>query len=149
MKMFRKRFIPNETVDISKDRVIKRTDDLIITEWLPIHPRNDVASGKSFVYFKDGYKISEFFDSNGKLLYYYCDIIDYIYDETQDSFTFVDLLVDIKYYPDGKLEFLDFDELGQAFDEGLIDGGMLLKAINNLNKLAQKILDGTFEKLIS
>ena len=147
MKMFRKRFIPNEIIDISSDEVIKREDSLIVTKWLPIHPRNDIASGMSYVYFKDGFKISKFYDSNGKFLYYYCDIIDYSYDEKDDAYTFIDLLVDIKYYNDGHIEFMDFDELQQAYDEGLIDSRLLLKAINTVNRLAQKIYDGELEKL--
>ncbi len=147
MKLFRKRFIPNETIDISSDEVLKRTDDLIVTKWLPIHPRGDIFSGMSWTYFKDGYKISKFYDQDGNLLYYYCDIIDYSYDEKEDSYTFIDLLVDIKYYPDGKIEFLDFDELQEAYSSNMIDGKLLLKAISNLNKLANIIYDGEFEKL--
>ncbi len=149
MKMFRKRFIPNEIIDISGDEVIKRTDDLIVTKWLPIHPRKDITSGMSFVYFKEGYKISLFYDKDKNLLYYYCDIIDYSYDEKEDSYTFIDLLVDIKYYPDGKIEFLDFDELQESYDTGLIDNAMLLKAMNNLNKLVRKIEDKSFFDLIN
>ncbi|MBR3280485.1 MAG: hypothetical protein IKI57_01385 [Clostridia bacterium] len=44
MKLFRKRFIPNEIIDISKDEVIYRDENLIITKWLPIHPRDDIES---------------------------------------------------------------------------------------------------------
>ena len=147
MKMFRKRFIPDEIIDISNDEVLERTDKRIVTKWLPIHPRNDVFCGKSYVYYKDGYKISKFYDKDGKLLYYYCDIIDYSYDEKEDSFTFIDLLVDIKFYPSGQVEYLDFDELQKAYDEKMIDGKMLLKAVSSLNELAKKILDGSFEQL--
>ena len=147
MKLFRKRFIPDEIIDISNDEVIKREDDLIITKWLPIHPRGDIYSGMSWTYFKDGYKISKFFDQDCNLLYYYCDIIDYDYNEIEDSYTFIDLLVDIKYYPNGKIEFLDFDELQKAYDEKLIDGSLLLKAISNLNKLTNIIREGSFSDL--
>ena len=147
MKMFRKRFIPDEIVDVSSDEVLERTGNRIVTKWLPIHPRNDIACGMSFVYFKDGYKISKFYDYDGKLLYYYCDIIDYEYDEKEDAYTFIDLLVDIKFYPTGQVEYLDFDELQKAYDENMIDGKMLLKAISTLNNLAEKIYNGSFEKL--
>ncbi len=143
MKMYRKRFIPNEIVDISSDEVIRRTKDIIATKWLPIHPRNDVASGESIVYLNEGYKISKFYDKEGKLLYYYCDIIDCSYDQEKDAYTFIDLLVDVKYYPDGKIEYLDFDELQEAYESGLINSSQLLKALNNLNRLVFKIKDGT------
>ena len=147
MKLLRKRFIPNETIDISKDEIVNRKDGLIVTKWLPIHPRGDIASGMSWTYYKEGYKISKFFDNDGNFLYYYCDIIDYSYNENEDCLTLIDLLVDIKYYPDGKLEFLDFDELQEAYNESLIDGKLFLKAISNLNKLTDIIQNGDFEKL--
>jgi len=147
MKLFRKRFIPNEIIDISKDEVVKSNEDVIITKWLPIHPRGDIASGMSWTYFKDGYKISKFYDEAGNFLYYYCDIIDYEYDSSEDKYTFIDLLVDIKYYPNGKIEFLDFDELQKAYDEGLIDGGLLIKAVSNLNKLATIIQERRIDEL--
>ena len=101
----------------------------------------------SWTYFNEGYKISKFFDKEGKLLYYYCDIIDYDYNEAEDSFVFIDLLVDIKYYPNGKIEFLDFDELQKAYDENLINSSMLLKAISNLNKLAAIIEERKIDEL--
>ena len=80
-------------------------------------------------------------------MYYYCDIIDYSYDEKEDSFTFIDLLVDIKFYPSGQVEYLDFDELQKAYDEKMIDGKMLLKAVSTLNIVAEKIYNGSFEEL--
>ena len=147
MKLFRKRFIPDEIIDISKDEIVKSNDELIITKWLPIHPRGDIASGMSWTYFKDGYKISKFYDEAGNFLYYYCDIIDYDYDSQEDKYTFIDLLVDIKYYPNGKIEFLDFDELQKAYDDGLIDGGLLIKAVSNLNKLATIIQERRIDEL--
>ncbi|MBR3280486.1 MAG: DUF402 domain-containing protein [Clostridia bacterium] len=101
----------------------------------------------SWTYFNDGYKISKFFNKDGNLLYYYCDIIDYEYDANDDSYIFIDLLVDIKYYPNGKIEFLDFDELQKAYDEKLIDGKMLLKAISNLNKLTVIIEERKIDEL--
>lgn len=44
MRMLRKRFIPNEVIDISSDEILRRDDNLLVTKWLPIHPRGDVAS---------------------------------------------------------------------------------------------------------
>lgn len=142
MKIYRKRFIPDEINDVSSDEIIRRNENLIITKWLPIHPRSDIASGMSWTYFKDGFKISKLYNENGEFLYYYCDIIDYIYDETEDAYTFIDLLVDIKYYPDGTIKFLDFDELQVAYNKGLITEDMLMKAINTAYRLAVIIKNG-------
>ncbi len=52
MKIFRKRFVPFEIIDISGDEVLYRDDEKLITKWLPIHDRDDVGSGTSCVYFK-------------------------------------------------------------------------------------------------
>ena len=90
MKIYRKRFIPDEIVDISSDEVIKRTEDLIVTKWLPIKPREDIGSGVSYTFFKDGYKISEIYNKNGDFIYWYCDIIDYTYEKEQDEYIFID-----------------------------------------------------------
>lgn len=148
MKMYRKRFIPNEIIDISGDEVIKKKDGLIVTKWLPIHPRGDIGSGMSYVYYKEGYKISKFYDQSGSFLFYYCDIIDYKYNAETDEWTFIDLLVDVKYYNDGKIEILDFDELNDAFNQELISSAELLKACTNLNKLLGLIINNKFDKLV-
>ena len=52
MKIYRKRYIPNEIIDISGDKVEFVNEDLLITNWLSIHPRNDVAFGMSYAYLK-------------------------------------------------------------------------------------------------
>ena len=86
MKMYRKRFIPMETIDISNDEVVLRTSSLIVTQWLPIHKRDDISAGMSWTYLEEGYKLSKFFGNDGNLLYYYCDIIDVDYKEEEDSY---------------------------------------------------------------
>ncbi len=144
MKMLRKRFIPNEIVDVSGDEVIKIEDGLIVTRWLPIHPKKDVGSGESFIHYKDGYKISIFYDKEGKFLYYYVDIIDYEYDEKEDCWTFIDLLVDVKYDGKEKFEVLDMDELEEAINTNLITDKMFLKAIQTLNNVISLIDEGEF-----
>ncbi len=147
MKIYRKRFVPDEIVDISGDELIKRTEDLIVTKWLPIHPRDDMSGGMSWTYFKEGYKISKIYGPNGELKYYYCDIIDYSYDESEDSYTFTDLLVDIKVFPDGSIKFLDFDELQEAFDNDVIDDKIFSSAITKVSKLIAIIQNDNIEKL--
>ena len=75
---------------------------------------------------------------SGNFLYWYCDIIDYDYDEEKDSYIFIDLLVDVKI-TNGKIEVLDLDELKEALDNGLIDDARFLRAINKLNQLIRII----------
>ena len=142
MKIYRKRYIPNEIIDISGDKVEFVNEDLQITSWLPIHPRNDVAFGMSYTYLKKGWKISKFYDKDKNFLYWYCDIIDaQIKDE---EYILVDLLVDIKVYPDGRYEILDEEELDEALNEGLITKEQKEEALNKLNALLEIIKKGEF-----
>lgn len=142
MKIYRKRYIPNEIIDISGDKVESVNENLLITSWLPIHPRNDVAFGMSYTYLKKGWKISKFYDKDKNFLYWYCDIIDaQIKDE---EYILVDLLVDIKVYPDGKYEILDEEELDEALNEGLITKEQKEEALNKLNALLETIKKGEF-----
>ena len=39
--VLRKRYIPFETVDISGDELISRSDELLVTRWKPIKIRSD------------------------------------------------------------------------------------------------------------
>lgn len=142
MKIYRKRYIPNEIVDISNDRVILLTDELMVTEWLPINPRNDIAYGKSYTFFKKGWKISKFYDTNKELLCWYCDIIESKVEN--EEYTLIDLLVDVKIYPNGEYEVLDLDELDEAVSHGLISEEKREEALEKLEALLDVIKSGNF-----
>ena len=142
MKIFRKRYIPNEIVDISKDNVLLLTDELMVTEWLPIKPRGDIAYGKSYTLFNKGWKISQFLDENKNLICWYCDIIETHVEN--DEYTITDLLVDIKIYPNGEYEILDLDELDEAVSHGLISEDKKEEALDKMNELLEIIKRGEF-----
>lgn len=144
MKMFRKRFIPDEIVDISSDEVLERNDNIIVTRWNPIKPRGDIGGGISYTFLKRGYKISKIFDSNGNFIYWYCDVIDYTYDEIEDEYVFIDLLADVKVYPDGKAEVLDLDELEEALKNNLVTKEQMLKAVKSVNSLMEMVQNEVF-----
>ena len=144
MKMYRKRFIPNEIIDISSDELLERNDNIIITKWNPIKPRKDIGGGISYVFLKKGYKISKIFDNNGDFIYWYCDIIEYEYFEEKDEYIFIDLLVDVKIYPNGEYEVLDLDELEVALKEKLITKAQMLRAIKSVNILIEMIQNKMF-----
>lgn len=137
MKMYRKRFVPDEIVDISSDKVLERDEDIIVTKWEPIKPREDIGGGISYTFLGKGYKISKIFDTNGNFIYWYCDVLEYTYDSAKDEYVFIDLLADVKIYPDGRIEILDFDELTEAFQNNVITKVQLLKAIKSVNMLIQ------------
>lgn len=142
MKIYRKRYIPNEIVDISNDKVILLTDDLLITEWLPINPRGDIAYGKSYTFLKKGWKISKFYNKNKELVCWYCDIIEC--EIKDDVYTTIDLLVDLKVYPDGSYEVLDLDELDEALELALISEKQKEEALRKLNELLEIVKSGKF-----
>lgn len=144
MKMYRKRFIPDEIVDISGDELLERKENLIVTKWNPIKPRNDIGKGISYTFMKEGYKISKIFNIEGEFIYWYCDILEYIYNENEDEYIFIDLLADVKIYPDGKFEVLDLDELKEAYESNIITKEQLLKAIKTVNELVQMVENEKF-----
>lgn len=148
MKIYRKRFIPDEIVDISSDEIIHMDEELIITKWLPINPRGDIGRGISFAFIKDGFKISKFYDKNGNFIYWYCDIIDYKYNSMKDEHLFIDLLVDIKADSNWKYEVLDLDELAMAYKMGLITPNILCDALVKLNNLLGLIKSGEIQEKI-
>ena len=146
MKIYRKRYIPNEIVDISGDEVLYKDEKLIITKWLPINPRSDMASGMSYTMLDKGWKLSKFFDKEGKLLYWYCDIIDYDLkqEEGEEVYTLIDLLLDVKVYEDGSYEVLDEEELEEAFQTGLVTKEQKEKSKKRVRELIQIIERGEF-----
>ncbi len=147
MKIYRKRYIPNEIVDISGDEVIYRDEEKLITSWTPIKPRGDIGKGMSCVYFNEGWKVSKFYNLDGSFKFWYCDIIDYEYDKSEDTYIIKDLLVDVIVHEDGTYEILDEEELDQALQEGLITEEIKAEAIFKLNKLLEKIKSQKFHEL--
>lgn len=142
MKILRKRYIPNEVVDISDDEVLYFDDELLVTRWVPINPRNDIGRGISYCFKNKGWKISKFFDKSGLFIYWYCDIISY--EEIDDIHVITDLLVDVKIFEDGHYEILDLEELSKALQEDLIDQETMMEAIDKLAGLLQVIYTGNF-----
>lgn len=147
MKIFRKRYVPNEIVDISGDEVVYRDDEKLITKWKPINPRDDIGSGMSCVLFKKGWKISKFYNKDGSFRFWYCDIIDYEYEEKEDKYTIIDLLLDVIVYEDGHYEILDEDEMEDAIKNNIITLEIKNEATEKLNNLIELIENGKFKEL--
>lgn len=141
--ILRKRYIPYETIDISGDEVLFRDESFLITKWKPIKPRNDICGGISFTFLQEGYKISKFFDKDASFLFWYCDIIQVEYDDA-DKFLLIDLLVDLKVFPNGDNRILDLDELSLALEKNLITKEQGCLALNRLDKLLNMVYSDTF-----
>lgn len=145
MKILRKRYIPDEIVDISNDTILEMKENLIITKWVPIKPRLDFSFGVSYTMLNKGWKISKFYDKDNNFMYWYCDIIEHSIDG--ETYTLTDLLVDVKVYDDGKYEVLDLDELEEALQKNIITKAQYDDALRKLNELVEVIEKGKFPPL--
>jgi predicted RNA-binding protein associated with RNAse of E/G family len=145
--LYRKRFIPDECIELKDDIILERNDSIIVTKWSTIHKRCDISHGYSCYYLDRGYKISKFLKEDGSLFCWYCDIITYDFDEKSNKLLVIDLLADVKIYPDGLIKVVDLDELSEAFEKRLIDETLLKKSLLTLNRLLNEVYENGIEPL--
>jgi len=119
VKLYRRRYIPDEIVELKDDEIVYSNPDIIITKWQVLKPRDDFSSGISYYFLDKGFKISKFFKPSGDLHYIYCDIIEYEYRKADNAFVFNDLLVDVIIHNDGSVQVMDIGELTIALDTAL------------------------------
>ena len=145
IKLYRRRFIPDELKLLADDKILFYDDNLIITSWNTLKPRSDFASGISAYYRKEGFKISRHYGADGTFTRWYCDII--AESETTDGLIFSDLLIDVVIFPDGTVRVVDLDEAADALEQGLITADMLAGALRSTNRLLTYIHQGRFTEL--
>lgn len=143
-KLYRRRYFPNEQIHLKDDIVLKQTKELIITQWNTLKPRADICRGISAYFLKEGFKVSKIYNHDGKLVYWYCDIIDAEYNSEENSYTFHDLLIDVLVYPDGSVQVVDLDELGILVENLNIPLPMCAKALKIADALLKIIYSGNF-----
>lgn len=148
LKLYRKRFIPEECFLLKDDVIVYHDEEKIITTWQTFHPKLDFSHGSSCYFLKQGFKVSKFYRPDNTLLYWYCDIVDF---ETapDGGIISVDLLADVIIYPDGKYKVLDLDELADAYKQNLIDKERLDKCLHRLNNLLSILYQDRFDRLAS
>lgn len=144
--LYRKRLIPNENILLKDDEIIRCDNDVIVTKWRTLKPRSDMDHGFSAYLLDLNIKISKFCRSDNSLLYWYVDIVDYEKDDSANSITSLDLLLDVIVYPDGNIRVLDMDELAQAHKEKLITDKQLYDALERTHILLKDIYDNKFAK---
>lgn len=140
--LYRKRFIPDECVLLKNDIILECSSEQIVTKWSTIKKRCDITGGYSCYYLDRGYKISKFLKDDGSLVCWYCDIITHEYNSESNTLLVIDLLADVKIYPDGRIKVVDLDELSDAFEQRLIDETLLKKSLLSLNKLLNDLYEG-------
>lgn len=145
--LYRKRLIPNECVHLNHDEILHLEDNLIITRWKTIRPKKRLSHGLSAFFLDKGIKVSKFYDHDGQLIYWYCDIITSEYDTASNTYTIIDLLADVIVHPDGTIEVVDLDELADATEQKLISEEQLLISLRQLNRLLKMIYEGKFDRL--
>lgn len=148
INLYRKRYIPDELIQLADDTIISVDEDTLITKWTAIRPRTDIVGGVSVYYLKRGFKISRFLRGDGSLLYWYCDIIDAKINADSNEYIIEDLLVDIIVRPDGFVKVVDMNELAEAHEKHLITDDTLHKALIRANDLLGYIYAGRFDSLI-
>jgi len=149
LKLFRKRYIPDELIELKDDRIIYLDDNYLITEWKPLNPREDFSGGKSLYCFNDGYKISKIFGKNGNVIHWYCDICEFERNESENTIVARDMLFDVIILPDGHEMILDADEAAEALERGLITQEQLAGALRSMDSLLKTIRSGDVKKLMA
>ncbi len=147
-KLYRKRFMPEETVYLKDDIVLFREKDILVSKWDVLHPKEKFSHGISCYYLEKGWKISKFLNKKKELVYYYCDIIDTEYDAATDTYLFTDLLADVIIYPNGSVQVVDLGEIAEALETGLIGEREVKLALQRLDALLKEIYGGNLEELL-
>lgn len=146
-KLYRRRLIPAECILLKDDVILEQNDEFIVTKWNTIHPKPNFSHGCSCYFLQEGIKVSKIYREDGTLVYWYCDIVDFSYDEKEEALTVIDLLADVILYPDGHMEVVDLDELAEAMERGLITKEQMTTCLRNLNHLLSMIYRDKFDRL--
>jgi len=142
LKLYRRRFIPNETIELKNDEILLANEGIIVTKWKTINPKPDFSHGVSCYFLDCGWKISRFMDDLGRCAYTYCDIIDSQYNEEENSILITDLLVDIVVYNDGAVKVMDLGEIAEAMETRLIGAETAAMALRRADALLGVIYGG-------
>ncbi len=147
LQIYRKRIIPPECILLKDDTIIEANDEMIITKWQTLRPKDEFNHGSSVYFLKHGVKVSKFYRPDGELLYHYCDIVDYEFSEDHSKLIVTDLLADVIIYPGGRIKVMDLDELADASEHDLITPSQTALALRQLNDLLTIIDRDKFDKL--
>lgn len=148
-KLYRKRYMPSEIVHLKDDIIVYQDDTVMVTKWDVLHPKAKFSHGVSCYYLDKGWKVSKFLNKEDKLVYYYCDIIDAIYNREENFFVFTDLLADVIIYEDGFVKVVDLGEIVEALEEGIITDREAKLSLSRLDALLEVIYGGGLPEMIA
>ena len=140
--IYRKRFVPLETVALKDDRVLFESDTRIVTCWKSLKPRADIGGGISAYFIDKGIKVSKIFAPDGSFVHWYCDMIRTVIEA--EAITFVDLLIDVVIDRDGRVHVLDAAEAADALRDGVITADILCDSLRAMDTLLSDIDAGHF-----
>ncbi|MBR1771417.1 MAG: DUF402 domain-containing protein [Lachnospiraceae bacterium] len=146
LTLYRQRFIPAQCIPLKDDVIAEQNEEYILTTWKTINPKTAFDHGSSCYLLKDGVKISKFYRPDGSLLYWYCDIVQYTFDEAKNTLTVTDLLADVIIYPDGRTKVVDLDELADALEKGLITQEQAISGLRQLDHLLSLLYRDKFDR---
>lgn len=146
-RLYRCRLIPAERILLKDDVIVEQNDEFVITRWNTLRPKPSFSHGCSCYFLQEGIKVSKIYREDDTLVYWYCDIVDFSYDEAEGSLTVTDLLADVIVYPEGHVEVMDLDELAEAMERGLITKEQTTSCLRNLNHLLSMIYHDKFDRL--
>lgn len=147
LQLYRKRYIPAECIPLKDDVIVEQTEDYILTTWHTINPKTHFNHGSSCYLLKEGLKISKFYRSDNSLLFWYCDIVEYEFNDAGDTLTVTDLLADVILYPDGHMKVVDLDELAEALEKNLITQKQMTASLRQLDHLLSMVYRDKFDRL--
>lgn len=147
LQLYRKRYIPPECILLKDDVIVEQNEDYILTTWHTINPKSHFDHGSSCYLLKEGVKISKFYRPDGSLLFWYCDIVEYEFNDAKDVLTVTDLLADVILYPDGRMKVVDLDELAEALEKNLLTQKQMTASLRQLHHLLSMIYRDKFDRL--
>ncbi|MDO5388595.1 MAG: DUF402 domain-containing protein [Clostridia bacterium] len=146
IKLYRRRFIPDEIIYLKDDEIISIDNEKAVTKWNVLNPRHDFTHGVSCYFIKEGFKISKFLDENDNIVYWYCDIIDTDISDNGKTYVFKDLLIDVIVYENGFVKVVDLEEIGTALKSKIISDELIIKAMERADRLLNIIYGDRFKE---
>ena len=147
IRLFRKRYLPDETSELKDDIILSLSENMLITKWDVLKPRSDISNGFSAYFFDKGIKVSKIYNADQELVYWYCDIVEPQIDTETGMYVFTDLLIDILIYPDGHVEVSDLDEFADMIEQEILSQALSIEALRRTDHLLNLIYSGNFPKL--